>query len=243
MVPANALQRTFRMKFGNQTASCFTIDIDGKQYIVTARHALPGVGLTPTIQIQHEGKWKDLPCSLVGVAANEVDIAVLAPPCQISPSHTLEPKTTDMFLSQDVYFLGFPYGIHAEVGGVNSHFPLPLVKKACISLLTLVEGTTKYMLLDGHNNPGFSGGPVIYSPYGQPQTVRVAGVVSGFRFEWDNVFLDEKQTDLAIKYNTGIVIVYAIDYAVDLIRANPIGAPLSITVPTTNHPILGWTRA
>lgn len=229
MVPSNALQRTFRMQFGDETATCFTVDIDGKQYIVTARHALPGIGQAVTIQLQHDGQWKDLNCSLVGFAPDEVDIAVLAPPHAISPSHPLEPTTKDMFLSQDAYFLGFPYGLQAEVGGLNADFPLPLVKKACVSMLTFAPGKTKYLLLDGHNNPGFSGGPVIFSPHGQLQNVRVAGVISGYKFVWDKVFIQDKETDLAVKYNTGIVVAYSIDYAVELIRANPIGALVGAT--------------
>ena len=96
-------------------------------------------------------------------------------------------------------------------------------------MLTLAPGKTKYMLLDGHNNPGFSGGPVIFSPYGQLQDVRVAGVISGYKFAWDKVFIQDTETDLAVKYNTGIIIAYSIEYAVELIRANPIGAPVGVT--------------
>jgi hypothetical protein len=229
MVPSNALQRTFRMKFGHETATCFTVDIDGKQYIVTAQHALPGIGQTVTIQLQHGGQWKDLSCNLVGIAPYEVDIVVLAPPHPISPSYPLEPTTKDMFLSQDAYFLGFPYDLQAEVGSLNADFPLPLVKKACVSMLAFAPGKTKYLLLDGHNNPGFSGGPVIFSPHGQLQNIRVAGVISGYKFVWDKVFIQDKETDLAVKYNTGIIVSYSIDYAVELIRANPIGAKVGET--------------
>jgi len=214
------------MRYGTDTATCFTVDVDGKQYIVTARHALPGIGQAVTIQLQHEGQWKDLNCEVVGVAPDEIDIAVLAPPHAISPSHPLEPTTKDIFLSQDVYFLGFPYGLQSEVGELNAYFPLPLVKKACVSMLTFAPEKPKYLLLDGHNNPGFSGGPVVYSPHGQLHNIRVVGVISGYKFVWDKVFIKDQETDLAVKYNTGIVIAYSIDYAVDLIRARPIGAPI-----------------
>ncbi|MDQ7784592.1 MAG: hypothetical protein RDU20_17035, partial [Desulfomonilaceae bacterium] len=78
----------------------------------------------------------------------------------------------------------------------------------------------------GHNNPGFSGGPVVYAPPGQLAATNVAGVISGFRFVWDRVFIENQETGLAIKYNTGIAIAYSIDYAVDLIRTRPIGAPV-----------------
>ena len=130
----------------------------------------------------------------------------------------------ELYLSQDAYFLGFPYGIHADVGELNANFPIPLVKKACVSMLSLAQGTEKYILLDGHNNPGFSGGPVIYSVGGNPRDVRVAAVISGYRFEWDQVYEGESQTPLSFKYNTGIIVAYSIDHATELIQANPIGA-------------------
>jgi len=226
MIPDNVLQRTFCMQYRNETATCFTMDMYRKQYIVTARHALPGVGEAVTIEIQHDGQWKELICRVVGSAAGEVDISVLAPSHAISPSLTLEPNTKNICLGQDVYFLGFPYGLQSVVGEANADFPFPLVKRACVSMLSLTPGNPRYLLLDGHNNPGFSGGPVIYSPRGNPNAVMVAGVISGYRYAWDNVFVDNRETDMMIRYNTGIITAYAIDYALDLIRSNPIGVPL-----------------
>jgi hypothetical protein len=226
MVPDNALQRTFCMQYNNETSTCFTIDMYRKQYIVTARHALPRVGEYVTIEIQHDGQWKPLDCRVVGSAPGDIDIAVLGPSHAISPSLTLEPTTRSICLGQDAYFLGFPYGLQAEGGDANADFPFPLVKKACVSMLSLIPGKPQYMLLDGYTNPGFSGAPVIFSPPGHPASVMVAGVVSGYRYGWDNVYVDNKETDMFVRYNTGIIMAYSIEHAVELIRANPIGAPL-----------------
>lgn len=226
MVPKTALQRTFRMQFDNETATCFTIDVYRKQYIVTARHALPEVGRTVTIQLQHDGEWKHLKCKVVGNGPGDVDISVLAPPHAISPSTPFEPTTRDIALGQDAYFLGFPYGLQSEVGERNGGFPYPLVKRACVAMLSLTPDDPQYLLLDGHNNPGFSGGPVIYSPPDNPGAVCVAGVVAGYRYVWDSVFLEDQETDMVVKYNTGIITAYSIDYAIELIRSNPAGAPL-----------------
>jgi hypothetical protein len=227
MVPSNVLQRTFRIQFGGQVGTCFTLDVDGRQYIVTARHILPQVSGQAAIQIKHDSKWAELVCGVVGAGEGEIDIAVLAPPHVISPSLPLDPTTNAMFLSQDAYFLGFPYGLHAEVGGLNSNFPLPLVKKACVSMFALSGPGPRYLLLDGHNNPGFSGGPVVFAVNGQGAATNVAGVVSGYKYVWDKVFVGEQETELAVKYNTGIVVVYAIDHAIALIRENPIGAEIA----------------
>jgi S1-C subfamily serine protease len=224
MVPANALQRTFRIRYGESSGTCFTVDVDARQYIVTARHVVTGIAGNAQVRLWHDASWKALPCEVVGVGSGNVDIAVLAPSRAISPSLSLPATTDGMFLSQDAFFLGFPFGLHAEVGELNANFPIPLVKKACVSMMSLHRDGEKFMLLDGHNNPGFSGGPVIYAIHGDPRNVRVAGVVSGYRFEWDKVYVGENETDFSFKYNTGIVIAYSILHAVDLIHANPIGA-------------------
>ena len=62
-------------------------------------------------------------------------------------------------LSQDVYFLGFPYDLTNDGGTINRNFPIPLIKKGILSAIQV--GEVKTLLLDGHNNPGFSGGPVV----------------------------------------------------------------------------------
>lgn len=227
MVPLTALQRTFNMQYNGENATCFTVDLYNKQYLVTARHALPDVGKYTTIQLQHDGQWKDLDCRVVGSAPGDIDISVLAPPRALSPSLPFEPTAKHLQLGQDTFFLGFPYGLQAEVGDENAYFPLPLVKKACVSMLSQRQNDTHYFLLDGHNNPGFSGGPVIYTPPGNDDIVCVAGVVAGFTYAWDRVFLGGKETEMSIRYNTGIITAYSIDYALKVIRSNPIGASLN----------------
>ena len=224
---SNILQRTFRMQFDGETATCFTVDMYRKQYIVTARHVLPDTGRSVTIEVQHEGEWKRLDCMVLARAPGDIDLCVLAPPHPISPSVAINPSTRGIVLGQDVYFLGFPYGLQSEVGELNGGFPFPLVKKACVSMLFL-DGNEKdgrYLLLDGVNNPGFSGGPVVFSLPGE-ENARIAAVVAGYRFVWDRVYLDDKETALAVRSNTGIIMAYSIEHAIEMIRANPGGAPI-----------------
>ena len=226
MVPSNALQRTFRIKYGNNAGTCFTIDWQGKQYIVTARHIVEGIPKSSTVSIFHDNEWKNLKVTLVGVGDTGFDIAVLAPPMQISPTHPLTPTANSLFLGQDVYFLGFPYDLHIEVGpDLNRSFPMPLVKKAIVSAFDFSSGKPGLLLLDGHNNPGFSGGPVIFTEAGTTN-FNVAAVISGYRYEWEPVFDQRTETPLEYKYNTGIIVACRTEHAVGLIAANPIGFPL-----------------
>ena len=178
----------------------------------------------------------------MGHCEGNVDISVLAADIRISPKHPLPTTTGGITLGQDVYFLGFPYGLTSEIGELNQNFPLPLVKKA---ILSAFYPATKLLLLDGHNNPGFSGGPVVFSEVGKPANqLSVAGVISGYHPRMKSVYLEGKRTPLEFEYNTGIIVAYGIKHAVDLIRQNPIGFNLrgqkhrlSILYATTKPPL------
>lgn len=227
MVSTNILQRTFKIKHKQKEGTCFTIDLDGKQYLITAKHILVGMDKPDFISIFHENKWKRVNTNIVGIADADIDIAVLALPFQLSPAHHLPANSSGIFLSQDIYFVGFPLGLQIDVGfDINRNFPLPLVKKGIISgFVFKEESRLECILLDGHNNRGFSGAPVVYISTGTKE-LNVAGVVSGFLPEKDQIKLEEQKKSLEIQYNSGIIIAYPISYAVDLIKNNPIGFSL-----------------
>jgi hypothetical protein len=78
--------------------------------------------------------------------------------------------------------------------------------------------------LDGHNNPGFSGGPVLFKEQEHGE-LKVAAVVSGYRFENEPIYHGEQELPVTYRYNTGIIISYGIKHAVALATTNPIGVP------------------
>ena len=107
----------------------------------------------------------------------------------------------------------------ATVAGRDSH---PLGKGAlhgALSSLGLDDGP---LLLDGHNNVGFSGGPVARRGTREEQTV--IGVVSGYRFDRHRV-RDEHGNETSHTYdtNTGIIIAHDIRHALGIVGENPIG--------------------
>ena len=106
---------------------------------------------------------------------------------------------------------------------MNMNFPLPLVKKGIVSMF---DGNI--ILLDGHNNPGFSGGPVVFHPNSHSNDLSVAGVIAGYRFDREPVYKNQEQEQKGkplgyYKANTGIIVTYEIRHALELIRQNPIG--------------------
>lgn len=222
MITSNVIRRTFQVKYGGKLASCFTIDVDGKQYLCTAKHCLNEFN-AEQIKVLHDKKWKNLDVELVGYGSKGADICVLAPKTQLSPSFPLIPSSAGIVISQDVYFLGYPYGIRMEGDNTTGQFPIPLIKRATLSAV-LFEGSTA-LLLDGHNNPGFSGGPVVFRQTGESsREFYVASIVSAYRFAPEPI-LDNEGKETSFKYhaNTGIIISYGIEHALDAIRENPIG--------------------
>ena len=84
-----------------------------------------------------------------------------------------------MIYGQDAYFLGFPYGLKSEYEDFNNNFPVPFVKKAIVSSLDTDKDCNRQIIfLDGHNNPGFSGGPVVFTEL-RKNVYKVVSVISG----------------------------------------------------------------
>ncbi len=224
MITFNVIDRVFYIKYNNSLGTCFTVDVDKKQYIVTARHILKNLSGDDQIEIFHGKTWKTLFVRLVGHSKSEIDISVLTTDIQLSPDYPLEPTIANLFYGQDVYFLGYPYGFSIDYGDFSRHLPVPFVKKAVVSCL-FKENNIIRVYLDGHNNPGFFGGPVVFSGPSN-KDYKVAGVISGYRVVHEPIYQGEKKLDLTYEYNTGIILAYGIKHAVDLIKENPVGFPL-----------------
>ena len=224
MITANILQRTFRISYGNNAGTCFTLDLDGRQYLVTARHLVQSIDNPCTVGIFHDGTWKDLPVQLVGHGTGDIDITVLASKQQVSPTYTVHATLDGLIMGQEVFFLGFPYGFGGEVGKMNNDFPMPFIKKAIVSAMDDSKGS-RIFFLDGHNNPGFSGGPVVYRRESNGDMM-VIGVVSGYISTSEPVYNANGEPVFNYHYNTGIIKTYSIAHATELIRANPVGFEL-----------------
>lgn len=222
MIPTNVLYRVFQIKIGATTGTCFAIDVEDRQYLVTARHIIDEWDQKTPVQIFYEQSWKNVQFALVG--KSEVDVAVLAPPRQLSPNFAMPATEAGLAWGQDVYFLGFPYGWSGDIGSMNRNFPMPFVKKAIVSLLT-VDGSVSKYFLDGHNNLGFSGGPVVFKER-NCQDFKVAAVVSAYRYVDMPTFLGDSRVPLTYRENTGIIVAYGIKHATDLITKNPIGCKI-----------------
>lgn len=226
MVTSEIIQQVFLIRTASASGTCFTIKLDGRQYLVTARHLLENAEGTvprqPAIEINRAGAWDALSATLLFSATAPSDIAVLALPVGIGLSFPeAELGTKGLVYGQDAYFLGFPFAWKGEFGAANNDYPLPYVKRATVSM---IAGPSSPMLvLDGINNPGFSGGPVAFK--NQAGRWQVAAVVSGFNTTREPVFKGNSDDDagMTVEQNTGLIDSTPLDIVLVPIRTNPIG--------------------
>lgn len=219
MILTNILYRTFFIKAANY-GTAFTIDVEGEEFLVTARHLLEPNVTDFELQIFHDKKWLRGHATVVGHGKGEIDISILRIGTRLSPpGFDVIPSMGELTLGQDVFFLGFPYKMWGDVGSFMGGLPCPFAKKGTLSLLSVESPQVLYV--DAINNEGFSGGPLFFYPLGKPKELRIAGVVSKFRVEHEVVFDEHgNPTKMTVPYNTGFLIAYSIKYALELISQN-----------------------
>ncbi|MFA7327310.1 MAG: serine protease [Candidatus Kapaibacterium sp.] len=220
MITTNVIQRVFHLRYGGGTGTCFAIDVQNKQYLVTAKHVIDGFQNGNLIELYYNGNWETLSANIVG-HHDYADVSVITVN-QILARLPLVPDAGGITYGQDTYFLGFPYMIQDERGSkINRNFPMPLVKKATLSAI-ISDQVGSYLLLDGYNNPGFSGGPVVFKMQ-HTNEFKVAAIISGYKYVDEPTYQQNQQTPIIYRANTGIIIANNIDYALELIKINPIG--------------------
>lgn len=142
--------------------------------------------------------------------SNQSDISIFTI-TETLPTHPLPSSDDGITYGQDLYFLGFPYGMSSDIGELNGNFPLPFVRKGILSILHFNQPGRPF-IIDGHNNPGFSGGPVVFK---RGNDFQVAGVIHGYNPEYR---MENGQLTPIENTNSGMVIAYSISNALDLIR-------------------------
>jgi hypothetical protein len=258
-VTSNVLERVLNVRVNagtskEETATAFTVDVDGREYLITAKHVVAGLKEQDKLDIFMNDKWKSLDVQIFR-CDEPIDIAVVIPPYQLTVNFSL-PTDIKFIYGQDAYFLGFPYGMQTAAAGINGPYPLAIIKHGIISGTQIIDRDKKatLMFLDGYNNPGFSGGPIVYKDLNENGLVlKLAGVVSGFRPEvvpvmkehdiasplqagetaksqsWriqkrvNGTFFEYVDTSQIVALNTGIVVGFEFQPAVDLIHQHPIG--------------------
>lgn len=255
-VTSNVLMRVLEIRVGGTTGitgTAFTLDVDGHEYLITAKHVVENLKVKDLIEIGvRTDQWDRIDVTVYR-CDGDADIAVLIPPRQLTVNHPLEPISDDqVFVGQDMYFVGFPFGassfaITAFAHRLNGEYLVPIIKKGVYSGKFEEKDKAPVILLDGYNNHGFSGAPIVYRNLNRPNEVTqyIFGVVSGFVPELAPVVEPDRikegediskveswrlnsgkilrDTGQFVPLNGGVVRGYSIKYAIDLIRQHPDG--------------------
>jgi Trypsin-like peptidase domain len=193
-VTANVYEQVLIIRVGGEhpnaeTGTAFTYEDNGRQYLITAKHVVARLNPEDSVEYQRAGQWIKINVH-VFKCDNPTDIAVLVPPYQLTTAFPLSADASKIYYGQDVYFLGFPYAFTLNGTNVNGTLPLPFIKRALYSGTVPLDPNkhSVQLLLDGYNNPGFSGAPIVYRDPGNiAADFKLVGVVSGFHPEMTEV--------------------------------------------------------
>ena len=225
MITANVFNRVFFIR-ADRYGTAFSIEVDGREYLVSAKHLFESPESVKMIKLMHDNKWLDVEVQLVGACRGEVDIAVFVAGIGLTPSEYMVPATSaGATLGQDVYFVGFPYKMWANLGAIMANRPVPFIKKGTLSSAFDFSSDVRQIYVDAINHEGFSGAPLVFSKIGdQFNELNFLGVVSRFKTEHEEVIGgDGEHNGMTVEYNTGFLMEYGIENEVDLIKINQIG--------------------
>lgn len=171
--------RTFRIRYQNDrgktpVGTAFSVERGGHEYLVTAFHVVDGIKPGWFLEVQ-EGTWKSYTYSIVGVGparqdgCGDADVAVLRLRGSLPSMRPVTASSDGLAIGQPVHILGFP----SEGGG-------PSTLTTVTGLFQGIEDEDLGMVVEADVSEGFSGGPVVFVPEGQPSSeVRIAGVLVG----------------------------------------------------------------
>lgn len=209
MVPAQCLERVVKVLVPGGQGTGFVVPEIGAEWLVTARHVVENVDPS-NIQLEWHGSTLTTTLVPLAQASPGADVQVYKIDLELWTGLPLTPSADNVIFSQDLYFLGYPYGLGIRSSGVTQY---PFVKKGILSASDVEIAGVRIWMIDGINNPGFSGGPVVFQNSGT-STWQVLGVVSGYRTEHVAIAGGSG----TVPTNTGIIVAYDIKHAIDAIE-------------------------
>jgi S1-C subfamily serine protease len=217
LVPGEMLSRTIFIKAGNEAGTAFSIDYEGKMYLVTARHVVSDLPReNATIQIWQQEQWKDYhTVKTIFPSSNDVDIAVFETSEKVEKPYAVTVgEESGAYMGQQVFFLGYPFGIASRFQNSNV---APFIKRGTLSAIDAKNPDAVVIYVDGFNNPGFSGGPILYWDLDK-HIFHILGVIQGYKEDSAKVLINGQHVNTQLLVNTGILVGYDIKHALKAIK-------------------------
>jgi hypothetical protein len=225
LIDDEVLTQVYRIRIGQEFGTAFTIDVDSQQYLVTVDHLIPTGCGECSIDIWRDNAWMSLTGKAIRPHSSDVAAVAIFLTERLSPESTAWSKVDELQLAQQMDFIGFPFGLRTAENTGAEISEIPFVKTGILSAIDSRNPQAVILYVDGHNNPGFSGGPVVFYPQGESEP-RIAGVLIGYR--WDALPVVKREDlrdpgaesfkDLYTRGNSGIVVAFSIEHLVDAIR-------------------------
>jgi hypothetical protein len=203
----NALFHTFLIETNFGRGTSFSVDVDNREYWITAKHMFTGIKIGPagafttktvtanllsqigTGDEGHDLHWRTETFTVID-PGKDIDILVLVPDHLLLPNYkrdfNLTARSANVGFGGDCEFLGFPYGGGWKMQWADPKVPdtktwmwLPYMKHCTVSAQIQDKGIAIWVL-DGIINEGFSGGPVLYATGPNQEAF---AVISGFHQE------------------------------------------------------------
>lgn len=205
------MQHVFQLKTQSGTGTCFLYGTKDGFFYVTARHLIEKSMVGDSVYFGHSNEWQKWMVTAIFLPNDAHDIAVFVTDCVWKGNPDFESDFA-VLPGQPVKFLGFPHGLNSDYPSSNGYLT-PLVRSANFSGVIQKDNIT-INVLDGFNNPGYSGGPVYCC--GDDGKAKFFGVVSGYRYETESHSLLYKKNssgefeplpDYMVKLNSGMIYV------------------------------------
>lgn len=202
---ADVMRNTFMMVTDSGQATCFLAAQNSNQLLITAKHVFKKADYKlhqVHIKVNIQNKWKEFSAKIYWPPDTLVDIAVMKIEESIELVTPLEiAGPSDCSVGKDCAFFGFPYGVFYSKAAAEK---VPFAKRAMISALY-----KEIVFLDGINNPGFSGGPVVLWS-DNAQRPKLFGVISGYYPQTNKLKLTTSKHERSVDYqeNSGIIYCY-----------------------------------
>lgn len=202
------INRSMRIRTTRGTGTAFMYATAAGTAFLTAGHNLRGAQTGENVLFQGAEGWRQFPITALNPHADYDACAFCIGNFTISENLPPSPDLGSM-LGDELMFIGFPHDLVNTYP--NAQFAMPLVRQATFSGIIKV-GSADIAILDGFNNPGYSGAPV-YAAGGE-RDCSLFGLVSGYRFErpeHGRIFRqlpgggEEPVQDLYAKTNSGMI--------------------------------------
>lgn len=176
--------RCFSLRYGDSSGTAFLHSFEGKVAFVTAAHVVGNLAVGDSIWLRGKDNWSTFKVAEIKTDDCQ-DVCVFSIEKFWVSAPWKEPEI-EMLLAQPLVYLGFPHSLCGDYPG-QTELVTPLAKVAHFSGNILINDA-ELMVLDGINNPGFSGGPVFHLQAGanKPE-IAVVGIIHGFKHEQEQI--------------------------------------------------------